>query len=61
MTKISAAHRMADELVEALRDVLAVDCDRVTSMVVIPQIEAACKIRADIAMLESALEERSAS
>ena len=60
MTKISDAHRMADELVEALRDVLAVDCDRVTSLVIIPQIEAACKIRADIAMLESALEERAA-
>ena len=59
MTKISAAHRMADELVDALRDVLA-DCDRVTSLVIIPQIEAACKIRADIAMLESALEERAA-
>ena len=51
---------MADELVDALRDVLATDCDRVTAMVVIPQIEAACKIRADIAMLESALEERAA-
>lgn len=58
-TKLTTALIMADELVDALRDALAV-ADPVSSIILIQQIEAACIIRSALGVLDSAIGERGA-
>ena len=58
-TKLTTALIMADELVAALRDALAV-ADPVSSIILIQQIETACIIRSALGVLDSAIGERGA-